>query len=344
MAKYNQRAKALLFIYTPCGARCILYQSTFGNTSKWLCIIVYMTMLLQTQAQKYNHHWDKAPNWGWPKFTYWPNRPTYQVRFSDRISLIILNIPNYQNRTSKYTVIAPSVLIDHSRVLTAYNPLREILLEPEIADELVVAFVSSYSLRHVVGVHIARIVCARQIVFLPDEEVKYWHGSDLKHSPQHDLMILRVEEEFPYPNFSTYYEYNKDIEYKGYGYIGPLWTFLAKRNEQLSAGAKIYSLGFSNQQMTNYTKIHDHYVEVEDNLVDCREWMPIEWGHFICVKNKYNYHGMGDGAMLYSKNKLFGVGSFTMYRNNTSIFVFTDVRVYRNLVKNACTDREVTYW
>ncbi|XP_047020928.1 uncharacterized protein LOC124630929 [Helicoverpa zea] len=311
-----------------------------ANTSKWLCIIVYMAMLLQTQAQKYNHHWDQAPKWGWPKFTYWPNRPTYQVRFTDRISLIILNIPNYQNRTSKYTVIAPSVLIDNSRVLTAYNPFRAILRDPEIANKLVVAFVSSYTQKHVVGMHIAEIVCARQVAFLPDNKVKYWHGSDLKHSPQHDLLIIRVEEEFPYPNFSTYYEYSKDIEVKGYGYSGPLWTFLAKRDQGLAKGVYIYNLGFSKMEIKENNKIRKLYLNVEETLVDCREWMPQEWGYFMCFKNKSNYHGLGAGAMLYSSNKLFGVGSFALWRNNTGIYVFTDVRVYEELLNHTCTDEE----
>ncbi|XP_047020926.1 uncharacterized protein LOC124630927 [Helicoverpa zea] len=311
------------------------WPSAQWNTSKWLCVIVYMTMLLQTQAQLYNHHWDKAPKWGWPRFTYWKDRPTYQVRFSDRISLVILNKPN-KVINQKYTVIAPSVLIDWSRVLTCYNPFREILRTPALANELVVAFAQSYTLRHVVGVHIAKISCARQVVYLPDDKVKHWHGLDRRNSPIHDLLIMRVEEEFPYPNFSTYYEYSKDIDYKGYGYIGPLWTFLARPTDKPS-GVYIYSLGFSKEEMRNYSKIHELYLE---HIVDCREYIPQEWGYFICVKNAWNYYGVADGSMLYSRNRLYGVAAFSLWRNKTSLYVFTDVRVYQELTNYTCSEEE----
>uniref|UniRef100_A0A2A4K713 Peptidase S1 domain-containing protein n=1 Tax=Heliothis virescens TaxID=7102 RepID=A0A2A4K713_HELVI len=302
-------------------------------------------MVLQAQMPKYSSYVDRHDAWGWKeKVAVWPPMQRNGIRFWDRISVIIINIPNYLNSTSEKTILVPAILFSSTQLLTAYNPFRDIIDKPEVANELVAVFVSQYTQLSKIKVHIAEIICGRQIVYMPDDKVEHWHGADKKHSPVHDLMVLRVNEEFSVTGFSNLFRYDGRLynNGEGSGFNGPVCTYLADVHEKLGVDAMIYSLGYrTKKEMTDFNYTHPYKItSVENSLVNCEEWMPRRWGYFICLNNEHNYQGVGSGAMLYSNNKLFGVGSFALFLKNSSILVFTDIRPYRKLLFRTCLDEE----
>uniref|UniRef100_A0A2A4IRU6 Uncharacterized protein n=1 Tax=Heliothis virescens TaxID=7102 RepID=A0A2A4IRU6_HELVI len=302
-------------------------------------------MVLQAHMPRYSSFTDRHQDWGWKeKVAIWPDMPKGGTRLWDRLSAIIINIPNYLNTTSEKTLLVPAILFSPNLLLTAYNPFRDIIDKPEVTNKLAAAFVSGYSYLKTNNVHISKIVCGRQIVHMPDDKVEHWHGTDKKHSPVHDLIVLRVDEEFINTAFTNLFHHDGDIynNKEGRGYLGPMRTHFADVHEKFGVNAMIYSLGYkTKKEMTDYNKIRPFLIKsVEKSLVNCEEWMPRPWGYFICFNNTDNHYGLGSGAMLFSKYKLFGVGSFLLFRQTKSILVFTDIRPYRKLLFQTCSDKE----
>lgn len=67
-------------------------------------------------------------------------------------------------------------------------------------------------------------------------------------------------------------------------------------------------------------------------LVDCDEWMPREWGLFICVTDDEDLQHIPAGGPLINEFEpgiIFGIASFSLKKGNDSILVFTNMKSYR---------------
>ncbi|KAJ8719788.1 hypothetical protein PYW08_011963 [Mythimna loreyi] len=111
----------------------------------------------------------------------------------------------------------------------------------------------------------------------------------------------------------------------------------------LLLNVKNYIGYLTKKQMKDFDTIHEIVYTTEDAAVaDCDEWLPREWGFFICIRNIGNFPGLGSGAVLYTRNRVFGIGSFAMFKDDIGVFVFTDVRPYTELIEKTCSDEEFT--
>ncbi|KAJ8719784.1 hypothetical protein PYW08_011959 [Mythimna loreyi] len=182
-----------------------------------------------------------------------------------------------------------------------------------------------------------------------------WHDKEhSEHSPLHDLMVIRMEEEIGIATASTKLYPIVKQETHNFGgwywagesgkYYNSMKTFPAGIADVLDPEVLIFTLGYlTKKQMKDYDTLHEILYKADDAvLVDCDEWLPREWGFFICIRNIGNFPGIGSGATLFSNEKLFGIASFAMFKQNTGILVFTDVRKYEELIEKTCGDEEFT--
>lgn len=284
---------------------------------------------------------------------------------------------SYKNM-SDMSVTLNGVIFEHDRILTAYNPFRQIikfafkrhfthvcalkerLLNDSNDDGMTRFRTTPY-----------KISCARQVVPLEetyDMPENLWHGRShakkfiKQHSPLHDLMVIRIEgyiQNMMTDNYSFDYLKSRIGDFILHG---PAMTYLAKKDDLMGSEFKFAMMGhifrdgtdreeyldikFSNVSLVGARDNHEHkealkrmrdtyvgyYTQSDNVLVDCDEWIPRDWGYFICVLNKKGLRRLASGAALYSRGLLFGIGSFTLFKGNHSILVFTDVRPYESLI------------
>lgn len=69
-------------------------------------------------------------------------------------------------------------------------------------------------------------------------------------------------------------------------------------------------------------------MEVYDEavLVDCDDYIPRDWGRFICIVNINNSTGVQSGSPLIQRHLVYGIESFALEKGEDKILVFTDVR------------------
>ena len=254
----------------------------------------------------------------------------------------------YTEIANKFNPISIGVMISSDRILTSYNPFRFIIKDKKKVHRLYSYIIYGRWLAHrryidyrndtiyytdrvwIYNHRRDQVNCGRQIQPLPDEEIEddLWHGTDRRNCPLHDLLVFRINREVPVSTWTTAMHtmetYKKNEIFKFNVFV----TDLAKPGDVMENEFKYCESSRTRQlQVTRY--------EAEDAVVDCKKWLPREWGHFICIMNKKKE--VHSGAMLFSGEKLFGIGCFTLFRGQNSILVFTDVRPYRDLILNTCT-------
>lgn len=280
---------------------------------------------------------------------------SYNDFFFDRIVPIVFDQPNYRGCVADgMRLITTGILISSDQILTAYNPFREYSRSADMKRNIVTSIMyGRHKIPNVERVfyynYIGRILCGRQVVFLPDTEIAkdQWHGLDRKFSPLHDLMVLRVDSKFSKvfsklkPHEHTYARFpeNRDSNFLP----GVFLTEIAGPDENLNKTIKFCSLGHERpHEYESCRNLHATQYEPDENaVVDCDRWLPRNWGYFICILNIKNHKTLGSGAMLVSNNKVFGVGSFVLFKNKKSVLVFTDVRPYYDLIYKTCTVDDV---
>lgn len=289
----------------------------------------------------------------WKNIT-WKNNPANAWPYTDhqlehKVVLLLLNIPDYLGNGREWKFIASGVLLDNSRILTSYNPFKQLIRDPNITDNIL-ALLSTGSYNKMKQLKIANIVCGRQIAYVRDDKNDIWR--DKEHSPIHDLMVIRIEEEIGIASASYRQpplaspDFLKSGTWQWTGQLQDKFNCLismpASIADTIDPEVHIFTLGYmSKKQMQDFDTIHEIILEANDAaLVDCDEWLPRQWGFFICIRNIGNFPGLGSGATLVSKNKLFGIGSFAMFKNDVGILVFTDVRRYGELIQKTCGDEE----
>lgn len=269
--------------------------------------------------------------------------------FFDRYVFLTLAIPNFMGDNRKYYNIATGVLISNDMVLTAYNPFRNLTKSAEIISKIYVCFMtvrqvdSSYTSY---DYNCATVACGRQVIPLKEETLSddYWHGPDKKHSPLHDLMVLKLDDVLDIwtPEKDYTYEERHSAQHilmKTSQTAGPLLTKIATADDIMTMPIKFASLGFKSIPSVRNNGILEavEYHDSDNVTVDCQDWLPVDWGYFICLWNDPDFSGFVAGAMLFSNKTLYGVGSFTLWRGKDSILVFTDVRPYNELIRNTCS-------
>lgn len=164
------------------------------------------------------------------------------------------------------------------------------------------------------------VTCA--IPSYPAKRRDYWHplGIDGKHSAIHDLMVL-----FAKGNDS----YDLAPEAVNASYRHAFSSHLATWNHTiLPRGFLIPGFGFVDKDHVRSMDVMEMEVYDEAVLVDCDDYIPRDWGRFICIANKNNSTGVQSGSPLIQKQLVYGIGSFALEKGEDKILVFTDVRDY----------------
>lgn len=167
-------------------------------------------------------------------------------------------------------------------------------------------------------------------------------GSDKRHSPIHDLVILALwqpmetfteiiylavmaswgdttttrEVRFP-PYQSRHYTMRPIIKVEKFE---PKGTF------------SIAGHGFVDRpHVKQNVDLEVVHYGVQQVLQICDEWIPRIWGRFICLLNIESLVGVTAGGALFYNRRLIGLGAFSVLKGNQSILVFTDLRLYNNM-------------
>ncbi|KOB67267.1 Hemocytin [Operophtera brumata] len=260
--------------------------------------------------------------------------------FFDRAVIISIKETGEQG-----VAIAPGVLIDSEAVLTSFNPFREHIKHKEKRKEVTISLLYERSILNWKNVSYVlknyTVDCARQIIPVQDMH-NIWNDDKKLQSPLHDLMVIRLNESLETlpttnPAGESFYKYSKTGN--SMNRAGPYMMDIAKENDALGRDLKFASLGFRDSlHIKESCELHSHTFSPEDNVAtNCDGWIPRSWGIFICIHNVENFKGLGSGALLVHKYKLFGIGSFVLSKGEKSILVFTDVRPYFILIHNACS-------
>ncbi|XP_026747765.1 uncharacterized protein LOC113508824 [Trichoplusia ni] len=285
----------------------------------------------------------------------WPGPPISwsddEDLYFDRIVPLSITIANYTGSDRHLTNIGISCLIDENRVITAYNPFRTILFNEKMIEHTVASVLQSR--KRIPNQHseftynIHNITCGRRVVFINENYLthKQWHGRDRKQSPVHDLLVLRI-----FPQINKFKDWSPETHTMSKHYSPDskvieqhdlvFKTELALPTERFTYPFKVGTLEPSFDPLLGQQGLTLTFEKVSAAILDCSEWLPKYWGHFICIANDFKLKTLAAGSMLVSKNKLFGVGSFIYFRGGNGVLVFTDVRRYYDHIMFACTDED----
>lgn len=146
-------------------------------------------------------------------------------------------------------------------------------------------------------------------------------GNDGRHCSIHDLLIMFVQSG----------EYCLAPEAADATERHAFSVHLARPTNRITRyDFQIPGFGFIDED--HVKRMDDLEVEVfshkEMALVDCNEYVPEEWGRFICLRNLRNITGVQSGSPLLQNGLIYGIGSFSLELGKEKILVFTDVRDY----------------
>ncbi|CAH2092593.1 unnamed protein product [Euphydryas editha] len=152
--------------------------------------------------------------------------------------------------------------------------------------------------------------------------------NDTSHTTIHDIALINLVQKdgiyeylhlprpdrIPFPVYLSDFRNNKTYLYRSG------WVF---------AG-----FGYIDQNHIEDNNVLE-YTYFEAVPVDCDEWIPREWGRFICLLDETGLAGLASGAPLFwfvSPNwiKFCGIGSFSLKKDKDHILVFTDLVPYVN--------------
>lgn len=147
---------------------------------------------------------------------------------------------------------------------------------------------------------------------------EHHHGARGSHVPRHDVCIIHTRDQmyiYPwYPN-KLMYAYRARITPKYY-------TFMHDK------AILLHGSGFRSREhvLSNYKIMYG--IVYTENIRNCEQFIPKYWGKFICVINHHPYFGIQNGAGMYTKGYLIGLGCYEITINNDKVFCFTDLRYY----------------
>lgn len=163
-------------------------------------------------------------------------------------------------------------------------------------------------------------------------------GKDGRHSTVHDLLIVFVQSG----------QYCLAPEAVNASARHAFSVYLARPSDRITRyDFQIPGFGFIDKDHVN--RMNELEVEVfghkEMALVDCDDYVPEEWGRFICLRNLNNVVGVQSGSPLLQNGLIYGIGSFSIENGEDKILVFTDLRDYVfNLNYCFSPDKEYFHW
>lgn len=264
-----------------------------------------------------------------------------ETLFFNRLVFVVIN-----DKHAPYGVVplATGAILDKNRLLTSYNPFKKYIKDRSMINEIsvqltygVIKTSENTFCNHLYGTH--ELWSGRQVTYTPDEEIpdKSWHGREAdKHSPLHDLMVLRVK-----PNFdhSTPFSNKQEHEIKLGTYDNVFTMNIAEAGYELEYPLRYAQLstdkGFSKRSIETY-----NFVSSDDVVMNCDNYIPKYFGIFICLKNIHQIQTLVSSAILVSNQTVVGIGSFMYVRGDINFLVFTDVRPYQELIMNAMSDED----
>lgn len=147
-------------------------------------------------------------------------------------------------------------------------------------------------------------------------------GIDGHHCPLHDLFVLYCPGGFwDFGDFGP--------EAVNATYRMAYSTYLARPYQSLLADDfKIAAFGYVDQD--HVEKMNQLEVDLyrEGYRVECDDYIPREWGRFICIRSDWKVVGVHSGAPLIHRGLVYGIGSFALQKGDETILVYTDIRGY----------------
>lgn len=216
----------------------------------------------------------------------------------------------------KGSPIGMGVFFDQGLLLTSANAI-EPFLEHGFNDIRVHAITGAYNNSTAFAVSCANTpyVTKREKFWLPT-------GTDGKHSTLHDLLVLNIKSDNYYLAPEAKYAFKRHA----------FSAYLAQPKDELPENDyHIPGFGYiENEHIINMTKLEVEVLTEGGYLLDCDEYIPWEWGRFICLENFDILEGVQSGAPLLHKNLIYGIASFSVdhVKGDRHIFAFTDIRDY----------------
>lgn len=211
--------------------------------------------------------------------------------------------------------VSVGIITSNSQVLTSANPLQDYLSKGARSKITVHVINEAYneSTKH-------KVDCITTPFFKDRKGFWIGHGTDGKHSPLHDLVVINLESTLNVTRYNLPTERRKPFKIM---MASPNTT-----NMNLHKGCIFAGFGYIDKQHL-YESVDLEVDFIHTNVLeDCDEWIPREWGLFICISIDQEYMGLQSGSPLIHNNRLYGIGSFALKKMNRTIFVFTDVRPY----------------
>lgn len=209
--------------------------------------------------------------------------------------------------------ISVGVFFDRNLVLTSATPIQQ--------------YLSNYGKLRVHSIFggpttVANWTVTCAITSYAASRKDYWLplGADNKHSGRHDLVVL-------FADSPDEYHLAPEVSNASYRHAFSLWL-ATPEHRILSKGFSFAGFGFIDEDHVN--RMNDLEIEIYDDqvLVDCDEYIPRDWGRFICISNLSNATGVQSGSPLFQRSLIYGIGCFALEKGQDKIFVFTDVRDY----------------
>lgn len=231
----------------------------------------------------------------------------------------------------KGSAIGVGVFFDQGLLLTSANPL-EPYLKNSLNDIRVHAITGAYNRSTAF-----KVICCANTPYVTDRH-KFWmtQGKHGKHSPLHDLLVLNIKSDGYFLAPEAQYAFERHAFSA---------QFAQPKDELPNTDYYISGFGYIDKEhIRNMTKLEVEILDEERYLLDCHDYIPWEWGRFICLENFDELEGVQSGAPLLHKNLIYGIASFSVdhVKGDKQIFAFTDTRDYvYNL--HYCTRAENDY-
>ncbi|CAF4906820.1 unnamed protein product [Pieris macdunnoughi] len=221
---------------------------------------------------------------------------------NDRSFDCIVGIEVHKKRVGQGVIVNLRTIVTSANPLNAYinnkNPVKVFSVEKKTFNNSV-----DYPIDSIKGNQVKR------------ESVWIQIGEDRTNSPIHDIVLIILSNNVSEAHKIATFPFSDEL------FEAPL----------PDSGWIVSGFGYADIQHIKNHRILEISI-LPGKLLDCDEWFPRDWGHFICIDNEENLPGVPSGGPLFHIDHgktLFGVGCFSLRKGNESILVFTNLKLYR---------------
>lgn len=221
--------------------------------------------------------------------------------------------------------ICPGIIVTMHTILTSANPLERFWpLYRYIKIHTVHENLDQFLTRNISKIFVDQAFRQRA-----------WVGADYLQSSVHDIILLKMEK----PIYILYRKARGPI-YATLPYVESIYNASLPDSGWIVAG-----FGYTDKEHTRNNSILE-VTSLSGFIVDCDEYLPRNWGLFICISDDDGLHAVPSGGPLFhedDRSVVYGIGCFHWKRGNDSILVFTNLKAYRfGLVGYYANDPETT--